>query len=201
MVLSFKIFALHVCCESNKMVIIDDIHYWWYMVTLSLQYHLLTGMSVKLDFSKSSICAATWQNQQNGMFAQRRLRSDWANQPGHSPSLIRVFAVRKKKAWILSYPLSAQRRLCSDWAGAQAGLSLRWAHRSLCWFCHEAALLFFFFFWKKQELYDVHLNCRDLKICGNSEDTATSLFLAKINGKHGMMLSTTVTGREDILWP
>ena len=29
----------------------------------------------------------------------------------HPPSLIRVFAVRIKKAWVLSYPLSAQRRL------------------------------------------------------------------------------------------
>ena len=27
-----------------------------------------------------------------------------------------VFAVRMKKAWVLSYPLSAQRRLWSDWA-------------------------------------------------------------------------------------
>ena len=43
-------------------------------------------------------------------------------------SLIRVFAVRMKKAWVLSYPLSAQRRLWSDWADAQADLSLRWAH-------------------------------------------------------------------------
>ena len=49
-------------------------------------------------------------------------------QPGHPPSLIRVFAVRMKKAWVLSYPLSAQRRLWSDWADAQADLSLRWAH-------------------------------------------------------------------------
>ena len=53
--------------------------------------------------------------------AQRRLRSAWAS------------------AWVLSYPLSAQRRLWSDWADAQADLSLRWAHRSFCWFCHEAA--------------------------------------------------------------
>ena len=44
------------------------------------------------------------------------------------PSLIRVFAVRMKKAWVLSYPLSAQRRLWSDWADAQADLSLRWVH-------------------------------------------------------------------------
>ena len=39
-----------------------------------------------------------------------------------------VFAVRMKKAWVLSYPLSAQRRLWSDWADAQADQSLRWAH-------------------------------------------------------------------------
>ena len=31
-----------------------------------------------------------------------------SDQPGHPPSLIRVFAVRMKKGWILSYPLSAQ---------------------------------------------------------------------------------------------
>ena len=37
--------------------------------------------------------------------------SEDSDQPGHPPSLIRVFAVRLKKAWVLSYPLSAQRRL------------------------------------------------------------------------------------------
>ena len=61
--------------------------------------------------------------------AQRRL----------PPSLIRVSDVRMKKGRVLSYPLSALRRLWSDWADAQADLSLRWAHRSCCWFCHEAA--------------------------------------------------------------
>ena len=54
--------------------------------------------------------------------------SEDSDQPGHSPSLIRVFAVRMKKAWVLSYPLSAQGRLWSDWADAQADLSLRCAH-------------------------------------------------------------------------
>ena len=39
-----------------------------------------------------------------------------------------VFAVRMKKAWVLSYPLSAQRRLWSDWVDAQADPSLCWAH-------------------------------------------------------------------------
>ena len=33
-----------------------------------------------------------------------------------------------KKAWVLSYPVSALRRLWSDWADAQAYLSLRWVY-------------------------------------------------------------------------
>ena len=53
--------------------------------------------------------------------------SEDSDQPGHLPSLIRVFAVRMKKSQVLSYPLSAQRRLWSDWADAQADLSLCWA--------------------------------------------------------------------------
>ena len=54
--------------------------------------------------------------------------SEDSEQPGHPPSLIRVFAVRLKKASVLSYPLSAQRKIWSDWADAQVDLSLRWAH-------------------------------------------------------------------------
>ena len=34
--------------------------------------------------------------------------SEDSDQPGHPPSLIRVFAFRIKKALVLSYPLSAQ---------------------------------------------------------------------------------------------
>ena len=65
--------------------------------------------------------------------------SEDSDQPGHPPSLISVFAVRMKIGWILSYPVSAQRRLWTDWADAQAELSLRWVHRSFCWFCHALA--------------------------------------------------------------
>ena len=52
------------------------------------------------------------------MCAQQRLSND-SDQPGHPPSLIRVFAVRMKKSWVHSYPLSAQRRCWSNWADAQ----------------------------------------------------------------------------------
>ena len=37
--------------------------------------------------------------------------SEDSEQPGHPPSMIRVFAVRKRKPWILNYPLSGRGRL------------------------------------------------------------------------------------------
>ena len=51
--------------------------------------------------------------------------SEDSDQPGHPPSLIRVFAVMKKH-WARNYLLSTQWRLWSDWADAQADLSLCW---------------------------------------------------------------------------
>ena len=68
--------------------------------------------------NRKTIWAATGQNQQN----------KYAPSEDSDQSLIRVFAVRRKKPWILIYQLNAQRRLWSDWADAQANLSLRWAH-------------------------------------------------------------------------
>ena len=65
-----------------------------------------------------------------------------SDQPGHPPSLIRVFAVRMKKVWVLSYLLGAQRRRWSDWADAQADLSFRWAHMPFFSFCRALANLF-----------------------------------------------------------
>ena len=56
--------------------------------------------------------ATTWQNQQNEC-----VPSEISDQPGHPPSLIRVFAVRLKKAWVLSYPLSGQWTAKTDQAG------------------------------------------------------------------------------------
>ena len=79
----------------------------------------------------------TWQNQQNEC-----VPSENSDQPGHPTSLIRVFAVRMKKAWVLSYPLIAQRRLWSDWANAKADLSLRWAHTHFIGFVMSRLILF-----------------------------------------------------------
>ena len=62
--------------------------------------------------------------------------SEDSDQPGHAPSLIRVFAVRMKKAWVHSYPLSTQQRLINQtgwmprliWSslGAQSFCFLSW---------------------------------------------------------------------------
>ena len=101
---------------------------WWIFKAFSTKLMIVLFQTVQRfepphDKTNKTICA----------------HSENSDQPGHPPSLISVFAVRNKKHWILGYPLSALRRLWSDRPDAQTDLSLRWAHRSFCWFCHEAA--------------------------------------------------------------
>ena len=67
--------------------------------------------------------AATWQNQQYECAPSEDSAISLGIRPVWS-----VFAVRMKKDWVLSYPLSGQRRLWSNWADAQADPSLCWAH-------------------------------------------------------------------------
>ena len=79
--------------------------------------------------------AATWQNQQSGCAP-----SEDSDLPVHPPGLIRVFAVRMKKAWVLSYPLSTAKTLirlggCPGWSESSVG-----AH-SFCLVCHVVAHL------------------------------------------------------------
>ena len=73
--------------------------------------------------------AGTWQNQQNewvpsegldqtGRMPRPIRRPVWS-ESGWTPSLIRVFAVCMKKAWVPSYPLSAQQRLWSALASGR----------------------------------------------------------------------------------
>ena len=76
--------------------------------------------------------------------AQRRL-----NQPGHPPSLIRVFTVRMKKTWVLSTHW-AHSEDWSDWAAKpliRLGECPGWSETSLgahtfCWFCHVVTQMF-----------------------------------------------------------
>ena len=64
---------------------------------------------------------------------------DDSDQPWQSPSQIRVFAVRLKGCEGSKLALCWQWRLWSDWADAQADLSRRWAHITLCWFSRVTA--------------------------------------------------------------
>ena len=68
-----------------------------------MKYQKLNLIYFDYDIAK---WAASWQNQQSECAP-----SEDSDQPGHPPSLIRVFAVRMKKAWTLSYPLNTQQRL------------------------------------------------------------------------------------------
>ena len=89
--------------------------------------------------------------------------SEDSDQPGHPTSL--------KKDWVFSYPTERTAKTLSDWVDAQADLSLRWAHRSFCWFCHEVAQVMFRGFcdfqWpiaypvKAQQLYISPWHCVD----------------------------------------
>ena len=88
---------------------------WQIYQPVSPCYHCLEITTLLLV--DNNIWAASWQNQQNGIYPV------WS-----------VFAVRMKKAWVLSYPLSAQRRLirlggCPGWSQSslEADLSLLWA--------------------------------------------------------------------------
>ena len=78
--------------------------------------------------------ATTWQNKQCGCAP-----SEDSNQPGHLPSLIRVFAVRMKKVCLVPIKRTAKTLIrlggCPGWSESSLGA------QSLCWFCHVAAHL------------------------------------------------------------
>ena len=125
------------------------------------------------------IWAATWQNQQN-----KGAPSEDSDQPGHPPSLFRVFAVRMQKICVLSYPISAQRSLWLDWADAQPDLNLRWAHTHFVGFdmswlisswAFPSSLFFFFFFFNPVQ------HCNHLARGRERERELVSMFLVTVN--------------------
>ena len=86
--------------------------------------------------------ATAWQNQQNDMCAQQRLRSGGCSlgiRPVWSESSLCALRIAQEGP---NASLCGQRRPWLEWANAQADLSLRWAHRSFCWFCHAAAHMY-----------------------------------------------------------
>ena len=65
--------------------------------------------------------------------------SEDSDQPGHPPSLIRVFAVCSMGSLGPRLSSCGQWKLWSDWADAQADPSLPWVHMPFCRFCHALA--------------------------------------------------------------
>ena len=77
-------------------------HLGWFLRSFLIRHYLVKcDAGSRLSIFVNIIWAATWQNRQCGCAP-----SEDSDQPGHPPSLTRVFAFRMKKAWSLSYPLS-----------------------------------------------------------------------------------------------
>ena len=73
-----------------------------------------------------------------------RAPREGSDQLGHPPSLI---TLRRPHEETLGPQLPIEHTAKTDQTGrihTQADLSLRWAHRSFCWFCHEKAQIQFF---------------------------------------------------------
>ena len=89
----------------------------------------------------------TWTQKQAFLFQPADIETNNINyvqsedlgQPGCLPSPIRVVtAVRFMGSYGLTH-LHVDSEDWSDWMDAQADLSLCWAHRTFCWFCHVLA--------------------------------------------------------------
>ena len=65
--------------------------------------------------------------------------SEDSDQPGHPPSLIRVFAVRLKHHWVLSYPIKRTAKTLIRLDGLPVWSKSSLGAHVICWFCHEAA--------------------------------------------------------------
>ena len=93
--------------------------------TFTLQYKIISSLCLRLspevktpNWDQKHCCRYNKENEPPHDKTNKMAcaPSQDSEQPWHPPSQIRVFAVRMKKAWVLSYPLSAQRRRYSDWA-------------------------------------------------------------------------------------
>ena len=90
--------------------------------------------------SRHIIWATAWQNQPNNLCTWRRLRSAWT-----SAQSDQGLCWRSVGSLGPNISSCGQRRLTSDCADAQADPSLRWPHRSFCWFCHAQSQFYLIF--------------------------------------------------------
>ena len=126
----------------NVILHLGNVRTMGFVTTVSVHF----GVTVDLNgwdgsaWTVSFVCiptwAATWQNQQSDCAP-----SEDSDQPGHPPSLVRVFAVRLMGSWGPNLSSCGQRRLWSDWADAHTDLSLRWAHSHFVGFVMSRLIL------------------------------------------------------------
>ena len=88
----------------------------------------------------------TWSISIRNLYQLSRLMTKptkWYVRPGKTQISLGIWRSSLCTRWVVKDPrfLHAASEDWSDWADAQADLSLRWAHMSFCWFCHEAAQL------------------------------------------------------------
>ena len=94
-------------------------------VLYSLSLKFVSQTNIAIDWRKS-IWVTAWQNQQNNLCTQRRLRPAWA-----SAQSDQSLCCSHKEALGPRLPTE----LTAKTADAQADLSLRWVHMSFCWIC------------------------------------------------------------------
>ena len=108
-------------------------------------------LHTKRTHFRSSYCSrmhsvTNKQNEHNWATAQQNQQNDNVN-PAKNHFSLGICPVWSEPSlcdqWVVVGPvfLHAESEDWSDWADAQADLSLCWAHKSFCWFCHVAAHL------------------------------------------------------------
>ena len=84
-----------------------------------------------------TIWAASWQNQQNGMCAQQRLRSAWASAQSDQSLAVRMIEETLGPQLPIEWPCHCED---TDQTGRMPRLIWVFPWRtSFCWFCHEVA--------------------------------------------------------------
>ena len=135
--------ACHILLENNK-----TMYYIFIVVITSSPLPLLNWAWLQRTSQNIFLQCPTWKqikepahDKTNKMICAP---SEDPDQPGHPPSP--VWSESSLCAqWVATDPmfLHGDSEDWSDWGDAQAELSLRWAQRSFCWFCHEAAQIYF----------------------------------------------------------
>ena len=106
----------------------------WHSKNLDiLQYEIILGtyFTIYLYISVWLFLLCKMNELQHKNHQQKDLCTQWI--------LRLASAVRMKKIWVLTATHWVHSEDWSDWVDAQADLSLHWAHRSFCWFCHASA--------------------------------------------------------------